>query len=70
MSIESGIQPGILEKKDVMALLLVREAVEFPIVLQSDTQSVYCSVARDKLGKLFVVENKPSSFNDFILRKR
>ena len=53
-----------------MALFLEREAVEFPIVLLSDPQSVYCNVARDKLGQLFVVENKPRSFNDFILRKR
>ena len=56
-----------------MALFLVREAAKFPIVLWSDTQSVCCNIAWDKLGKLFVVETfyvfKSSSFNDFILQK-
>ena len=41
----------------VKVLFLVREAAEFPIVLRSYTQSVYCNVASDKLGKLFFVEN-------------
>ena len=77
MWIEIAIQYSFFEMKDptvVMALFLVREAAEFPIVLQSDTRSVYCNEAWDKLGKSFVVEKffafKSSSFNDFILRKR
>ena len=57
-----------------MALFLVREATEFPTVLRSDTQSVYCNVAWDKLAKLSFVDSlyafKSSNFNDFILRKR
>ena len=40
-----------------MALFLVREATEFPTVLRSDTKSVYCNEARDKLGKLYFVES-------------
>ena len=54
----------------VMALFLVREAV----VMRSDTQSVFCNVEWDKLGKSFFVDNfyafKSSNFNVFILRKR
>ena len=41
----------------VMALFVVHEAAEFPIVLLPDTQIVCCNVAWDKLGKLFFVEN-------------